>query len=60
MEWEQAEPFGEGRMSDEKFQEILCIVLEKGRIGQGRWTNPANFTKRVGRNSMLQKIIVQI
>lgn len=29
MEWEQAEPFGEGRMSDEKFQRILCIVLKK-------------------------------
>ena len=29
MEWEQAEPFGEGRMSDEKCQRILCIVLKK-------------------------------
>lgn len=29
MEWEQAEPFGEDRVSDEKFQRILCIVLKK-------------------------------
>ena len=28
-EWGQAEPFGEDRVGDEKFQEILCIVLKK-------------------------------